>query len=142
MAKYAAKGVRLTMGVVPVDVAQIFSMSGPSLSMDPVEVSEHASVKHYREFRTGFRDGGEVTLGLRFDPAQSTQSEAAGGLLDVFESDASTPFQIIWPNAEASEWDFAGIVTGYEPSADFDAALEAQITIKIDSDPLFMANPV
>ena len=143
MAKYAAKGVRLTMGVVPIDIAQIFSMSGPSLSMDPVEVSEHTSAKFYREFAVGFRDGGEVTLGIRFDPAEATHSEAVNGLLDVFESDDVTPFQIIWPNApDSSEWDFSGIITGYEPSADFDAALEASITIKLTADPTFVATPV
>ena len=143
MGKFAAKGVRILMGAAPVDIAQVFSLSGPSLSMDPVEVSEHESVKFYREFAVGFRDGGEVTLGLRFDPAEATHSEAVTGLLDVFESEDVTPFQIVWPNApDSSEWDFNGIITGYEPSADFDAALEAQVTIKVTADPTFVATPV
>ena len=143
MGKFAAKGVRISMGAPLVDIAQVFSMSGPSLSNDPVEVSEHASVKFYREFAVGFRDGGEVTLGLRFDPAEATHSEAANGLLEVFERDVPSAFEISWPNPpDDSTWTFAGIVTGYEPSADFDAALEAQITIKVTADPTFVATPV
>ena len=141
MAKNAAKGVRLENPGGD-DIAQVFSLSGPSLSNDPVEVSTHESVKFYREFVPGFRDAGEVTIGLRFDPAEDTHSEIAGGLLQRFELDSAPLGWIIrWPNAEGSTWSFAAIVTGYEPSADFDAALEAQVTLKLTGAPTFIGAP-
>ena len=140
MGKFAAKGV--TLSGPGGDIAQVFSFSGPSLSNDPVEVSTHESVKFYREFVPGFRDGGEVTIGIRFDPAEPTHSEqAAPGLLNIFERDVVSPFTITWPNLQASTWAFEAIVTGYEPSADFDAALEAQVTFKLTSAPTFTGTP-
>ena len=139
MAKSAAKGVTITS--IGGAIAQVFSLSGPSLSNDPVEVSTHESVKFYREFVPGFRDGGEITLGLRFDPAEDTQSNAVNGLLSIFDLGSLVSFEILWPNTAASTWSFLGMVTGYEPSADFDAALEAQVTIKLSGAPTFVAAP-
>ena len=139
MAKSAAKGVVIAVSdnVIPTffPIGQVFSLGGPSLSADTVEVSAHDSTKFYREFVNTFRDGGEVTLGLRWDPV--IHGELGDGLLAVFERDVETEFQITWPNAAADVWTFSAWVTGYEPSADFDAALEASITLKITGVPVF-----
>ena len=59
------------------------------------------------------------------------------GLLNLFERDVSNEYEITWPNAAADVWSFSAFVTGYEPSADFDAALEASITLKITGVPTF-----
>ena len=141
MAKSAAKGVVIAIsdGVIPTftPIGQVFSLGGPGLSADTVEVSAHDSAKFYREFVNSFRDGGELTLGLRWDPALATHSELGDGLINLFERDVSNEYEITWPNAAADVWTFFAFVTGYEPSADFDAALEASITLKITGVPLF-----
>ena len=78
MAKSAAKGVTIATsdGVIPTFnvIGQVFSLSGPSMSADVVEVSAHDSTKFYREFVNSFRDMGEVTLGLRWDPDLAAHS--------------------------------------------------------------------
>ena len=137
MGKFAAKGTSITGpgGLI----AQVFAIAGATLSADTVDVSDHESAKFYREFVNTFRDAGEVTLGLRFDPAEATQSEVANGLIALFELDVSSSYTILWPNTGASTWVFDAFVTGYEPSADFDADLEATITLKLTGDPVYTA---
>ena len=137
MGKFAAKGASITGpgGLI----AQLFSLSGPSLSADVADTSTHEDQKFYRTFVNTFRDGGEVTLGLRWDPAEATHSEAANGLLALFELDVSSVYTINWPNAGASTVAFSAFVTGYEPVADFDGALEASITLRLTSVPTFTA---
>ena len=137
MGKFAAKGTRLNGPGG--EIAQIYSINGATLSADVADVSAHDSIKFYREFVNTFRDGGEVSFGLRWDPAEATHSEAANGLLALFELDVSSPFTILWPNAGASTWGFEAFVTGYEPAADFDAELDAQITMKLTGVPVFTA---
>ena len=109
------------------------------MSADTADVSDHESAKFYREFVNTFRDGGEVTLGLRFDPDEVTQSEAANGLIALFELDVASAFTILWPNTGASTWAFNAFVTGYEPSADFDGELDLSVTLKVTGDPVFTA---
>ena len=137
MGKFAAKGTTITTpsGVL----AQVFAISGPTLSADVADLSAHDSTQFYREFANTFRDGGEVTLGLRFDPSEAGQSEAANGLIALFELDVSSPYTINWPNTGASTTAFEAFVTGYEPTADFDAELDLQVTLKVTGVPVFTA---
>ena len=137
MGKFAAKGTTITgpSGLI----AQVYSMSGPSLAADVADVSAHDSTKFYRDFVNTFRDGGEVTLGLRFDPSDPAQSEALNGFIALFELDVPSSFSIAWPNTGASTTAFDAFVTGYEPTADFDAELDLQVTLKITGVPVFSA---
>ena len=137
MGKFAAKGTIISGGSG--NIAQLYSISGPSLSADVADVSAHDSVKFYREFVNTFRDGGELTLGLRFDPSDDDQSEAAGGFLELFENDVPQSYTITWPNTSGSTTTFEAFVTGYEPTADFDAELDLSITLKLTGDPVFVA---
>ena len=142
MAKSAAKGVIISIsdGVIPTfnAIGQVFSLSGPTLSADVVDVSAHDSVGFYREFVNSFRDGGEVTIGLRWDPNLASHSELGDGLLNLFERDVLNDYQITWPNPASDVWEFSAWVTGYEPTADFDAALEATVTFKLTTKPAFV----
>ena len=141
MAKSAAKGVIISISdnVIPTfnPIGQVFSLSGPTLSADVVDVSAHDSPGFYREFVNSFRDGGEVTIGLRWDPDLASHSELGNGLINLFERDVINDYQITWPNAAADVWEFSAWVTGYEPTADFDAALEASVTFKLSTKPAF-----
>ena len=141
MAKSAAKGVVIAVsdGVIPTfnPIGQVFSLSGPSLSADTVDVSAHDSASFYREFVNSFRDGGEISMGIRWDPALASHGETGDGLINLFERDVATDIEITWPNPAADVWTLSIFVTGYEPSADFDAALEATVTFKVTGVPIF-----
>ena len=139
MGKFAAKGT--TISNVSGLLLQVYSIGGPSLGADTAELSDHESAKFYREFANTFRDGGELTLGFRFDPSEAGQSEANNGLLDIFEGDAPTSWTITWPNTAGSTWTFSAFITGYEPTADFDADLDLSVTLKLTGAPVFVATP-
>jgi predicted secreted protein len=47
-------------------IAEVNSISGPSLSRDTIDVTSLDSTSGYREFIGGFRDGGEVSLEMNF----------------------------------------------------------------------------
>ena len=139
MGKFAAKG---TVFISPGGtVTQVYSVSGPTLSADTAELSAHDSPQFYREFTNTFRDGGEVTVGLRFDPSDPFQSEVANGFLELFENDVAQAYSIRWPNAQLSTTAFSAFVTGYEPTADFDAELDLSVTFKLTGVPVFTASP-
>ena len=117
MGKFAAKGTLLQLsdgGGPPTftTLANVRNISGPSLAQDPVEVSCHESASFYREFVSGFKDAGEVSAELLFDPADATQSEATDGLLDIYGLGDTREYRIVWPNTAGSEWDFSAIITG------------------------------
>ena len=137
MGKFAAKGTTISGpgGIF----AQVYSISGPTLSADVADVSDLESEAFYREFVNTFRDGGEVTLGLRFDPAEAGQGIATNGFLALFERDIPDNYTITWSNTGASTTAFSAFVTGYESSADFDAELDLSVTLKITGRPTFTA---
>lgn len=130
--KYAAKGVTFGYGSPLVTVASVKSVAGPKLSAEQIDVTTHDSAGSYREYVQSFKDSGEVTLNLVYDPADTTQGNTTG-LLSLFNSGAKTAMQIgFTQTSPVKNLSFEGIVTGYEWStADIGSALEATVTIKV-----------
>ena len=58
MAGIAAFGISLENDGVA--VAQVTSISGPSLSADTIDITNHASTDGYREFVQGLKDAGHL----------------------------------------------------------------------------------
>ena len=143
MTEYVAFGTSFQIeSAVPgtyVPTAQVRNIGGPGMSTDAVDVSCMESTGFYRQFVTGFLDGGEVALELVFDPADPTQDETALGLLDLFNTGVENLFQIVFPDTANTIWRFAGLVTGYEPAAPHEEALMASVTIKLTGQPTFAA---
>ena len=116
------------------DIAEITSISPPSLSKDTIETTTHNSVDRYKEFISGLRDAGEVSLDINYDPADATHNLLTG-LLGEYEKDAPSNYKIIFPDSGTTTWSFAGILTSFEASAPIDDKLTASITIKISGKP-------
>jgi hypothetical protein len=53
-----------------VAVAEVIEINGPGVKVTNVDLSNLNSPSHFREFRAGFADGGEVTFKLTFTQAQ------------------------------------------------------------------------
>jgi len=115
-------------------VAEVYSISGPSLSKDTQETSDLSSTG-YRSFAATLKDPGEITLGLRYLPSAATHNNASGLVGYFAASSNTTPYSctITWP--DSSVWSCSGIFTGFEPSADVDSPLDAQVTIKLTGAP-------
>ena len=137
MARYAAKGTLLKLGSgspTPTfaTVAQVISITGPGITVDTIEMTDHDNTTGYKEFLPSFKDGGEVTLELYFDPAHTTHG-ISQGLLGAIG--AVRDWQLVFPTSPSTQWTFKGIITRFEPSANATEALTASCTIKVTGAP-------
>ena len=131
MAKYDAYGTALYKGTGTGTVyAQVTNISGPSLSLDTVDVTSHDSTSAWEEVVATILRSGEITLDIVYDPANATHKYATGGLLYDLVARTAITFTLIFSDAATTEWTFSGYVTAFEPSAPVDGALTASVTIK------------
>jgi predicted secreted protein len=131
VAEFSAFGTILKRGdgggpEVFATVGQVRSFGGPTLSLDTIDVTSHDSAGGWREFIASLLDAGEVTLEIIWDPDMTTHV----GLRTDMTSKIRRNFQLIFPDATATQWDFPAYVTGMSPTAEVDGALVATITLK------------
>ena len=105
-------------------LAEVTNLSGPSMNVDPLEMTSHDSSGN-REFFGGLFDGGEVTAEVNFMPGNATHKQV---IADLKARTIST-WSIVYP--DASTYSFSALVTGFEPSAPVDGKLSATITLKV-----------
>lgn len=105
-------------------LAEVTNLSGPSMNVDPLEMTSHDSSGN-REFIGGLFDGGEVTAEVNFMPGNATHKQV---IADLKARTIST-WSIVYP--DASTYSFSALVTGFEPSAPVDGKLSATITLKV-----------
>lgn len=136
MANYDAYGTKLKRGgTAGTAVAQVTNISGPGISVDTYDVTSHDSTGKWREFVSGLKDGGEISLDLNFDPAGATQKAAAGGLLFDMTAGTSTSYALVFSDSATTSWTFSAFVTAFEPAAPHDGKLSATCTLKITANP-------
>jgi predicted secreted protein len=136
MARYAAKGAVLKMSdmsATPVftAIAQVIDITGPGLSADTLETTDHDSAG-WKTYVGSLKDGGEVTLSLHYDPAGGTH-DAATGLVSVLGDEVN--YQLVFPNTGNTQWAFAAILTAFEPTAPHADKLTASATFKVTGAP-------
>jgi len=120
-----------TAGVVVTTVAQVTSVTGPSLSMDTADVTTHDSPNAWEETVGTILRSGEVTFDIVYDPADNTHDGTdTGGLVYRLKNKVRTAFSIVFPDTAPSTWSFDGDVTGFEPTEPVDGALTASVTVK------------
>lgn len=116
------------------DVAEIIDVSGPGFSRDTFDVSHASSPNHYREFRDGFKDAGEVTLTMNM-----VQADYAS-FLAKFDSDGLGNFLITIPDdnySNAPTIAFEGVVTSIETEYTTEDKVTTSVTIKVSGKPTY-----
>lgn len=137
MAKYAAKGTLLKVGdsASPeafTTIAQIFSLSGPSIAQEELDVTDHSSTGGWKEFIAGLKDLGEVSGELHFDGAQTTQDETTGLVARVSDGTVKN-YRITFP--DGTNVTFAALVKSFEFAANVGDKLTAAFTLKATGAP-------
>ena len=140
MAKYAGHDVDLSWasdgGTVYTTIAQVIDLSGAGYSRNAIDSTTRDNTANWRTFLKGFKDAGEVSLGLAFDPSLASHGTGTAGLLSDFDDDSTIPnFRITFP--DATTWTFAGFLTSFEPSEPLDDLLTADVTVKLSGDPTY-----
>lgn len=111
-------------------IAAVANVGGPELSRETYDATHHNSPDGWREFVGGLKDGGEVSLEVRYDPREHDV------LVADLEDDEARDYRLIWPSITGAQWDFAGIMTGFSPEGPHDDLLTAEITIKVTGKPV------
>ena len=138
MTKYAGHdttlGVDYSGGTAYAVIAQVVDIGGPNMSRNPIDVTTRDSTNYWREFLKGFKDGGEVTFNVIFDPGLAGHASAAGLLSDFNEDGVTLPaWQMTF--ADATAWTFNGFLSGQEVGQPLDDALTMDVTLKISGAP-------
>lgn len=134
------------VGISPPDwvtVAEVVSVTPPSLSRDAVDATHTESPEKWREFIPGLRDGGEVTLEMNFIP----KGAGISTILGSFNRDEVVNSRITFPDetvpgaspSDATVWTFLAFITGFEPEAPVDDKMVASVTFKLSGKPTFLA---
>lgn len=139
MTNYAAFGTLLKLGdgaspEVFTTIAGVTNVGGPALGLDTVEVTSHDSTDGWEEFVGGILRSGEVSLDINYDPAGVTHDATTGLIADMVARTVRN-FELIFPDDVATTWDFAALVTGFEPGAPVDDKLSASVTLKVTGVP-------
>lgn len=130
MTKYSAFGTALTKGAYPgTEIAQVTNISGLSISLDTVDVTEHDGDGWEEHIATILRSG-TITLDIVYDPSEATHKNASGGLLYDMAQRVLGTWNLVFPTTPVKYFTFSAYVTGFTPAAPVEGALTASVTLK------------
>jgi predicted secreted protein len=116
-------------------VAQVKDITGPNMSRETIDVTNHQSPAGFAEFLASIQDGGEVTFTVEYDPGDATHDQDTG-LLALMGETTRRNWRLIFPvesstPGEYEGYEFEAILTGFSPSAPVKGSLTADITLKV-----------
>ena len=115
-------------------IAEVTNISGPSLSLEMLEVTNHSSTAGWKERIGGLLDGGEVSFDLNFIPTNSTHSYSAGLVHDMVGRTRRN-FKIVFPDGGSTTWTFAAFVNKFAPNAPVNGQLSVSVGLMITGQP-------
>ena len=107
------------------DVAEVTNISGPGLSVDMEDVTNHDSDGAWEELIPTIKRSGEITADINFIPATNSFADKIGDLY----ANATLTFP------DDTVWTFDCYVTGFEPEAPVEGKLAGSITLKLTGEP-------
>lgn len=108
-------------------IAEVTNISGPGMTRDLIEVTSLDSVGGWREFISGFRDGGTVVLSMNYTRA------GLDSFFADFESDDVANYEIVLPDGTSLE--FEGLVQEFPLTIPTDSQITMEVTIKVTGPP-------
>lgn len=110
-------------------IPEVMTFAGPSGSASVIDVTDLSSAA--KEKRMGLKDEGQVTFNINYLPSDTVHA----GLRSDRSNRTLRNFQIIFTDdSPATQWDFAGYVTGFAVSGGVDGVVQASVTIEISGD--------
>jgi predicted secreted protein len=120
-------------------IGEVTNVTGPSTSVDTIDVTSHDSAG-WREFVAGLGDFGELRFDINFHPAVAANNQIAlfTDMIDHQERyiTIEIPADPNWetPTDEYYFW-APGYIVGFEMAAPFDDKLSASVTVKLSGVP-------
>ena len=107
-------------------LAEVNSISGPTMTRDFIDVTSLDSTGGFREFIAGFRDGGTVSLTMNF-------TRTTYDLMKTdFDSDVAQNYEILLADTDSTSFEFEGLVTELPLEITADDKITANVTIKVN----------
>lgn len=119
-------------------IAEVGDISGPAVSRDTEEVTNHSSPNGYEEFITTIKRSGEVTFPINFIPDHPTHDQSTG-VLGWIDDGLLRNFRILL-STTGRRWQFAALATNFEASSPVVGKQSGDVTLKISGKPSLVAN--
>ena len=113
-------------------IAKIKDISGPGFNRGTHDASTQTT--DWGEIVPGIKMGGQVTFDINLIPTEGTHDQTTGLLKDFIDG-VKRNFQLVFPDAGNTVWQFAAYVLNFEPDAPVDGLLTASLTVEITGDP-------
>lgn len=107
--------------------AEILTISGPDISAEEIDVTSLDSTGGYKEYITGLRDGGQVTLEMNWISGNAQQ----GLLRDRVDDDTRFTYRIKWPDSPQTIATFAAVVSSFSMNTEAGSAITASVALRI-----------
>ena len=115
-----------------VDVANVTSVSAPSMSRDSIETTHHTSTGGFRTYIPGLKDAGTVSLDINWEKSQASHSAL---YTQITTQVVNGQYRVVFPGSPTSTFTFYGHVTDFSVTAPVDDKLTASVTIKLSGKP-------
>lgn len=112
-------------------VGGLKSISGVEISTDTTEVTDLGNEDGYKEFLSGFKDGGEVPASGYMDSENEGQDE----VYSCLESGEVVPCEIRFPPKIGKSWYFNAVVTKFSTSVAVEDAVTFESSLKVSGKP-------
>ena len=136
----AAWGTLLKIGdaATPVEafttIAEVRDITGPGLTMDTVDVTNHDSTDAWEEVVGTIKRSGNVTFTINYDPVAATH-DATTGLLKDFDDRLLRNFQLVFTDTGTTTWAFAAYIVGFTPNNPVAGERTADVSFKLSGEP-------
>lgn len=112
-------------------IAEVKSISGPNMSSTVIDVTNMDSSDNTREYISSWIDPGELSFACNFLPGNTGQQ----GLVEDMQDRVRRNFTLTWSDTASTVCTLSGLVTAFGITNQLDAALEANVTIKLTGFP-------
>lgn len=132
MANYSGFPATLQVTIVatPTIIVGIRDISGPSMSLDPLDVSSRDLA--WKQFIAGMRDGGELKFDCIFDSDATTHSAGTtGGFVKALVDGTIGVYKLTFSDTTPVVATFSALMMKVEPKNPYNGAQTADVTLKI-----------
>tara|TARA_R110000824_G_scaffold212432_8_gene398659 strand:- start:3061 stop:3483 length:423 start_codon:yes stop_codon:yes gene_type:complete len=113
--------------IVYTKVAEVLSISGPEISAEEIDVTSLDSTGGFKEYITGLKDGGTVSIEANWIKGNAQQIT----MRDAVASGATVNLQIVFADSPQTIATFIGKVTSFGMGADPSSQLKASLSVRI-----------
>lgn len=133
-----SQGIKIGHGATPTYVANVTSINGLELMADEIETTTLDTTGGYKTFITSFKDAGDVTIGINFDPTNVTgHRDTTGGLLKIFNDNTEESWTIMFPDGTTKVVFDAYIKKAPGVGAQVGSVINTTMTLRVNGKPVW-----